>query len=354
MIFNSIQTAIIYIFSIFFMSFFCYLYRKKAKSNILLIIGMLPIILLATFRLNVGTDFSNYQSMFNKHNNMSFINFIKSGNIEVGYYLLNRLGGLLNSFNITLFLSAIIIVSIPIFTVKNNNKINLMLFAMLISTFYFNSFNIIRQSIAISIAFNAMYNLITLDQRVSYIIKILLASLFHISALFLLPFIVVNFLKNKKLNEKLIFIVIFILVVVVLNFNRFINVLSMIPFLEKYLMYEAVREGNNYTFYLVLSTLIVVLLLRKYFYKIDYRTKYIIYLVVFEVLLTYLGFEMIFVKRIASYFEPFRLILLSIAPLIVVKRERILVKLSISLYAISIFILSFWILGFSDLFPYQI
>lgn len=78
---------------------------------------MIPLLLIATVRSDVGTDYRNYYYMFNDYKRSSILNLISDGNIETGYYIYNKFKRFFNSFNIVLLISASLILIIPIFTV---------------------------------------------------------------------------------------------------------------------------------------------------------------------------------------------------------------------------------------------
>jgi len=351
--FTNIQSAIIYLTSMLFLAFFSHLYQKN-KKNYLLIIGMIPLLLIATFRVNVGTDFRNYHFMFIRHNNSSIIDLLRDGNLEVGYYLINRVGGVFNSFPISLLISATIILVIPIYTVKDNKHITLFLFSLLYSHFYIGSFNGIRQGIAVSIMFNAFYNLFMNKKVKYYILLTLLATTFHMTALFMLPFVFLNLFDKKKTNHLMIISSLVLVFAVVINKGFVIGKLENIPFLNKYFNYQSEREANNYSFYLSLFIFVLIAIFRKYFYKLNPLYKLFIVMVAFEVMFTYVGFDMVFVKRIASYFSISVMFLFSITPQIFIKKEQLIPKVLIVVYSISLFILSYWVYGFSNIFPYRI
>src|SRR5690554_328642 len=202
MIFTHFQTFLIYLFAVLFLSFFLMKYQKRSNIAYILI-AIIPLLIISSLRKNVGTDYSNYRNIYENYKNIGVLTIITNNNFEFGYYLINRLGYMFGSFNVTLLIASFLTIFIPIFTVRNNEKISLPIFGILYSlAFYIPSFNFIRQGIAIAISFYGIYQLINNNHRKAMILSILIASTFHMTAFFLLSTV---FLvgKNYKFNKSM-------------------------------------------------------------------------------------------------------------------------------------------------------
>lgn len=163
------------------------------KNKILLIFSFLILLLVGGLRsVNIGTDTISYQELFNWSRNGS--EWVKS--FEYGYYFLNRFVHLMGGeFQLVIFLSMMLVLT-PIFIVSyidsKNPNYSILLFVLLY--FWLYSFNLSRQYIATSILLIAYYYL--KKARVySFVIWVLIASLFHTSALF--SFFVLFFYKYR-------------------------------------------------------------------------------------------------------------------------------------------------------------
>ena len=122
--------------------------------------------------------------------------------------------------------------------------------------------NAVRQGVAISLVFFASTFILKAD-KVKYILMIIIAGLFHISALLLLPvyflgrFVGGNSVKKEgevtvSLEYMKYFIRTFFSIVVIslICLNVFVIILS-IPGFEKYELYLGFNEqGNNYIFFI--------------------------------------------------------------------------------------------------------
>lgn len=158
------------------------------KKNILIkritaLLIPVPMVFLATFRSKqIGVDSRAYWDMFvegwfTKH--------------EPGYSLLNALLKLIwpNPIFMYFVVSAIILGIIIYTCIKQSKDICMSVFLFMCMGFFFFSINIQRQYIALAICFFS-YQFISYDKKdiKKYLISILIASTFHISALIMIPF----------------------------------------------------------------------------------------------------------------------------------------------------------------------
>lgn len=171
---------------------------NKQKNYILysVIFSALLLILVGSLRsLSVGYDLRSYHEYF-----VSDYYY----NIEKGYVSLSRIVAYLNlDFRVLLILVQSIVI-IPIYYVlyKTSKMKWLSVLGYQSLYLYVNSFNILRQSLAMSIFLLATYFLITMKDNVkssvTYVGLTILASLFHVSALLLIPLFFLKFLNLNK------------------------------------------------------------------------------------------------------------------------------------------------------------
>lgn len=171
----------------------------KRYSSLLLFVGGGTLLIVAAFRdVSVGTDTLGYYLSFNNIHNED-ITRVYSGT-QYGWYLYNIF--MHDYFNYSVFQFVnylIIIVGFCYFIHKEsqNSILSLLLFFLLCN--YTTSFNIMRQYIAIGIVSIALTLMETHPKR--FIVLILVASLFHFSALLclvLFPIKKMLSIKNKK------------------------------------------------------------------------------------------------------------------------------------------------------------
>lgn len=166
--------------------------RARIAKFLWMVAIVVPVCLLASLRGTVGTDTLNYLSMYHgwlKHVNIiQYTREVLSGTpnlIEPGFVLLNRISPLFYDDVKTLFfLSAFVQMSFVWLGITSFEKYLNPTFSLFIYyLFLFNtSLNLMRQSIAVAIIFYA-FRYIVSHQFMKYLGFVLLASLFHVSAL---------------------------------------------------------------------------------------------------------------------------------------------------------------------------
>lgn len=161
------------------------------RNNYLLLFLYILFLLLGCLRdINVGTDTSNYEEIYNIINNdPNGIDYVL-GFVEPGWVFINYLFGILfDNYRSVIFIGVFLAIT-PLFIRiwKSSENPFLCLFYYLTLYFYYNAFNITRQMIAISII---LFVLEYLEKnRIKYFITgVLCAMLFHYTAIFCLSFI---------------------------------------------------------------------------------------------------------------------------------------------------------------------
>lgn len=191
-----------YIYMLVFILFFI-LYEKIELKRKAILIPCFLLILFASLRNNtVGTDTYLYTSSYIRENNPYIYGF--NDDIEYGYQLLDSV--ILNfSYNyFWLFLLTSLIVVFSYLTTIKKLSINYFysIYIYINFGFYTFFFNGLRQGIAMAICFFGLPYLI--EKRIFYyLVIVFLASLFHTSALIMLP---LYFLVNSKLKLELKFL----------------------------------------------------------------------------------------------------------------------------------------------------
>lgn len=213
---------------------------------------------------------------------------------------------------------------------EKNRKNNIYIFFYTLPLFYLGFLSLLRQGVAVSLVFYS-YTFIKQRKLFKFILTIIIASLFHKTALLILP---IYFFYNIKINRSL-YVAMFI---IGLFFdNIFIKLVTKynIPLISKYRAYviEVIGEGGTKLFYVILLIGAVILFLTfidKKFYK---RNNFLIFLTLSGVFiycslisLGHLG------PRISTYFLIYIIYLIP-------KLEESLKKIGVSRYLISAFML---------------
>jgi transmembrane protein EpsG len=169
-------------------------------------IAILLISIVVGVRYNVGADWHGYYSYYRSFQFGGTLEY-KYQRLEIGYYLINRIGSLINLSYQLLFL--LIAMSSWIFVFKAFPKkiIPLFIFYLFCDEYFFWSMNGVRQFFAITIFLFALKYVIKRD-FIKYVFLLLIASLIHNSVLL---FIILYFIPFQKLyNQKVWYFIIII------------------------------------------------------------------------------------------------------------------------------------------------
>ncbi len=232
------------------LTFFAECFRKKQKklSYFFAFLSIIILTLFATFRAySVGTDINVYGlKIFNSALSFSnFQNFFSTVQNEHLYYVINYIiSHIFGDFRFYLFFYHLFI-SIIVYKIAYKSEENLINYILVFLLLVFNStFNILRQSIAIFIILYS-YHFLKEKNYLKYIIAVLIAQLFHSSAIMCLSFILIVFVSKSK--YKYLYTILFALGMVfamssidsistTFNFNSFVS--------DKYMRYIISDKSN--------------------------------------------------------------------------------------------------------------
>lgn len=223
----------------------------KAMSSFYLILFM---VLISGFRYNVGDDFLNYEIMFDNPNHIRnlytepiwryislFLHGMKLSSIS--WFLLT-------SFIINLFFIT------GIKSLSKNFYISVA-FYLIMPHMFLESFNIVRQFVAMSIIFRFSY-LFFSKKYIKFLLIILLASCFHKSAILTIPLFFLSLLYFSN------FVLITIVCVCFILRNSFlpliIEIISNISMYAGYANELIASESNSglYAFFLLILSLFII------------------------------------------------------------------------------------------------
>ena len=235
-----------YLYIIFFLILFTVLVeisqnRKKIKNqtnSVIYISFILLLLLLSSIRWENGTDWDSYLRIWEIYDSPTFI-----GEMEIGFIFLTSLNHwFINHYTFHLCIMAIIcIIPVSIINYKYSPYPLFSLFIWYVCNFA-HIFNV-RQTIAISIIFCTI-PFILKRRRNKYILLIILATLFHKTAIIALPIYWLWNIKLKK-NQYVIIILVCSLVSIYLS-NLFSIILRTLGggIFETQLNYY-LNEGSN-------------------------------------------------------------------------------------------------------------
>lgn len=186
-----IATYFLYNSILLLSSFFAYCGERvgnKRDEYLCRIMVFLILWIPASFRSDIGTDYSSYQSIY-EHIDWYI------DELEIGYVWLNQIFRSLSLGHEYMFSAVAALTYAPIcFGMPKKGYSVLIIFYIL--TLYLVSYNLVRQSIAISFSLYAAVQLLK-GRNVLYFVIIIGAVMFHVSALLLLLFF---FLKYIRFN----------------------------------------------------------------------------------------------------------------------------------------------------------
>ena len=204
------------------------------------ILALLLISMVVGFRYEVGTDWSGYKDWFEYYKVVPWESLNKL-NFEPGFLFLNYFLASIGLNYTIMFFSVALISWFFLFKSLAAKILPLFIFFVFVDEYFFWSMNGIRQFVAISIFIFSIRFIIERNLK-KYSVAILVASLFHTSALILLPFFLVPWEKFYRVGLWFfMFIVSLFLANTSLILNSVENVLKIIgnsiPILSVYLEY---------------------------------------------------------------------------------------------------------------------
>ena len=294
--------------------------------------AIIVLIMILTFGLrdvSVGTDTKNYSQMFNLINSEGNNGILISEVIEPGWLLLNKLVYFLGGqWDTMIFISGILVLSPIFWTLWNyteNPFLSLLLYFLL--GYYFSSFNILRQMIAVSIVFLAYSKYFQDKKLFSYLILVIIASSFHLSALisFIIP-LLVKYVK-PSINKAIVFFPISIII----GFYLIPRFIFIIPIFGKYAIYLTGDVLTTVSEMQIVYNIVALMFIA----SSEKQNNYLKLFYISTILMNMFGFSEIIV-RFVFYFQISILVLSSNLKCSNYS-NRLLLKLCIILYGLLFF-----------------
>ncbi len=335
-------------------------FARKYRTPLATALSLVIPIAIASLRYDVGTDYYNYVNLFNQQVQIPFSRFLENYQFgqEIGFYLLIKMSNIITGDVKFLFafMSTMTVLFLYLGLRKMPIKHYALVYLMFLFTLFPNSLNIVRQAAAVSIFFYA-FHFIVERKLIRYSLLILLASTLHVSALALLPLYLINRIirpvgdRFSRAHIRVGIIALAISLAVPLA----LKVAGNLAVFSRYDLYQSFTgSGGNYTFGLkIVIAFLCILFIRHLKVKSEIK-MYLLFFTILEILLLSLGFTSSFTKRIALYFSPFSLLLLSSIPEAFEERSAKLASYGmILMYGVMFFYISFFVLGQADITPYR-
>lgn len=195
--------------------------------------------LIIGFRHNVGVDWESYKLNFELLKDSPLISFNEQKN-EIAFFYINKIIIALGLGFQWMFFTMAMITWYFYFKSLPKFLLPLLLFFLFVDEYFFWSMNGVRQFVAMGIwLFSTRY--ILNKKLFKYVIFILIASLFHRSALVLLP---LYFLPYTKIHNRYFWLVLFVITFFIGNINFLLDLIK--PGLQSIGQKVGVFEVYNY------------------------------------------------------------------------------------------------------------
>lgn len=314
----------------------CVLRARIRNRTLQIVLASLLPFMISGFRYNVGWDYGSYAWGYELFDpSISLFEMLSEYQFgdSIGLNLVLIITKTLNSqflfFGIT---SALCFVPAFLYLKKEwDTREYFIPLAIFVTGFslFFTGLSAIKQGIAISFC---LYSLRYVFHRkpVKFLLFVVIAFLFHSSALLFLPVYFCWDYRGKLAGWKqfcaiggaFLFLTFFADIISTFGGEKF----------EEYA--TSVVRTNNYMFYLTLFWLLIFLVFRRKLVKLDARNEMLIILYAIAVIFMLLGFQNAFVKRIAFYFDVVQIMLLPQLVFIFTKRSRKLVVMLVGVYIV--------------------
>lgn len=359
---SNVASLFLYL-SVFCLSSALFGYGVYRKNKIMRWASIIPPLLLASLRYNVGTDYGTYGSLFNQFSRGSLIDYLQdSASAEPGFYILVQISNFLTGDSALMFAIAAALSLIFFHLGLNRYKIKhpALVYFLYLMILFPATLNLVRQGVAVSIVFYAFSFLVERDFR-KYLVYMIIAGLFHVSVFILLPVYFLNRLTETKYkNVYLTFLPKLMAVAgcILIFIPFFSNLVMQIPAFGKYSMYTVnAGEGANYTLLLQMAVLVSGTALIHRAINDNNRKLYMMTIIfaTLEVVFGTIGYSSTFIKRIGLYFSIFGFMLLAESTGVFKNwGGKVLSSCFVIGYGVVYFVIAYYILGQSDLFPYTL
>ena len=314
--FSKFGTIVLYLFIVFGGVWFSYLAEKSEKKKLYIFFAYLIITIPQAFRYMVGIDYRNSYELATEFGRFTDVTkaIAYRSSTETAYkiimfYSVKIFSSPFWGYSLYSFLTQLFVLK-GIWNWKLNISPSVVTFIYL-CTFYWRTYNLIRQSLAVAIVFFALVYLYN-KRIVRYIILVLIASLFHKSAIvgigFLLFYIRPRQNDVSKRSYMIYYYISLVVPIVAMIFsdvliNKIVN-LSIFSSYEVYTDYDS-RNISVYHLFLWTSQLVLYFYFRKQKYNDENRDLSIVVLdkaIVCDYIFSILSYSIGFASRIGLYF----------------------------------------------------
>ncbi len=346
--------------------------NKVEKNKNTKIFAFMIIMILSIFAgvrdLTIGTDVNVYGANWFQIacDCQSFEDYISLINTtDIGYLFINYIvSRFTTNVNVFLFIIQLICNSLVIITLYKYRERCPFWLSLLtyLSIFYCRTFNILRQSIALSILFYSIKYLYK-NKNLKYLIAIIISSLFHYTAVFGVVILVLKRIcESKSKYKNLYLLLIFLITIVSVYFIKdVIAILYSIGLVNVKIynyLFIFVNENDVNIFGIDFFVKIVFLVTIYFSYKkINEKeplTQFLFFVTIMEFIIFQIKNMILYSDRIALYFNYFILLLLPQASFNISTKakERLIVNAVLSMILIFYWGYKYVYAGSCDVYPY--
>lgn len=353
------QESLIFYISIFLASAVLMRIGQKRKNRLFLLISLLIPILASGLRYNVGTDFKNYENIYNGIvPNLDLKGYMTYGPTELGIYFISNIGIALNFDSWFMFTAFSALTILPVYYgIKNFNlKHPSTAYLLYLLVIFPVSFNAVRQLAAMSMVFLSV-SLLYKRKKIAAIAPFIAAVLVHKSSLILLVFLpaILMFIYKTNFKFREIFSMFVIGVVVLLSGSVIFSTFMQSSILSDYSQYASTSNaaaGSILILKIVIFSVFLAFTIMGKLQKLEYSRLFVV-MSFLEIAMLVIGLSSVDISRFAMYFSVFSLLLIpSVAESFTRQAQRPILLL-VSLYGLAMFFMQYFVLKGSDIFPYQ-
>lgn len=339
-------SAMLYLFillvSVLF-SFIAQNSKHKIISNLFLFLLILILSSLAGLRdISVGIDTWAYIRAINSASN-SYSGELFFTYFEFGFGVLIKIliAILREPHYVILFISLITntLIIKTLWRYRQNYSFSFSVF-LYYTLYYFETFNILRQYLALSIIFWGIKFLYE-KKYIKFVIVTLVASSMHGSAIIAITFLPIHFLVEKKMMLKHKILILFSIIGFLFFSNYIMDLIGLSSTIEKYQTFYiqgGAGKSQNFGLFFILRLLVIIFsfyVLKKNGFKNYKFSKFIILVNLLGTTATMSGYIIPYAGRVGTYAAFFEIILWSQLTQIKSKELKFLLKvffITLSLY----------------------
>lgn len=287
-------------------------YKKYHKVFVL--IAMISLIVVSGFRYKSGTDFQTYSENY-QYLYIGGTELDLEKEKDIGFTIFCRFLYNISTDPQIMFLASALVTNILIVLVlmKHSKRFELSMWLYITTFVYYSTFNGLRQWMASAIIFCGTKYLLEERNFKKYIVIVLFASLFHASALIMIP--VYFFINSNTFSKRNLFMIL-VFIFAVFSYGIFLQILSNLLRETQYAHYLQILEtDNNGINPLRLAVYFAPVGLACLYYKQinydnDIKIDRLLNMCIIGFLIMFMALRQVFFARLIFYFDLYYLLLI--------------------------------------------